>query len=141
MILNKSGTFNETLVINKEPFLSLLTPELHWLKMMRGVVYKVFRFTLDQWNAAFQKVALRVGVAVPKPDFFGLRHGGASYGQTTQARPALEVMLRGRWATDACVQRYEEHGRVAERLHRLGATVMAEAASAPAQLGRLLAKP
>jgi hypothetical protein len=141
LISSKSSAFDETLVIDKEPFLSLLGPGLHRLKMLRDADEKVFQFTQTQWNAAFQKAALRVGVAVLKPYLYGLRHGGASYDRATQTRPALEVKLRGRWTTDASVRRYEKHGRVAEQLHRLGAAVMAEAMSAPAQLGRLLARP
>jgi hypothetical protein len=140
-ISSKSSAFDETVMIDKEPFLSLLGPGLHRLKMMRGVDELVFQFTQAEWNAAFQKAALRVGVADLKPYLYGLRHGGASFDRATQARPALEVKLRGRWTTDASVRRYEKHGRVAEQLHRLGPAVMAEAMAAPARLAPLLARP
>ena len=54
MISSKSSASDKTLVIDKEPFLSLLGPGLHRLKMLRGVDEKVFLFTQTQWNAAFQ---------------------------------------------------------------------------------------
>jgi hypothetical protein len=41
------------------------------------------------------------------PCLYSLRHGGASFDQTARARPALEVMLRGRWMRGADVRRYE----------------------------------
>jgi hypothetical protein len=141
MISNKSSVFDETLVIVKEPFLSLLGPEVHRLKMWRGADEKVFSFTQAQWNAAFLKAALRVGVADLKPYLYGLRHGGASCDRATHAHPDLEVKLRGRWTPDASVQRCEKHGHIAEQLHQLGAEVMAKEMCAPARLGRLLARP
>jgi hypothetical protein len=139
-ISSKSSAFDETVMIDKEPFLSLLASGLHRLKTMRGVDELVFQFTQAEWNTAFQKSALRVGVTDLKPYLYGLRHGGASFDRATQARPALEVKLRGRWTTDASVRRYEKHGRVAEQLHRLGDEVMARAMGAPARLAPRLAR-
>jgi hypothetical protein len=106
----------------------------------RAVAGLVFQFTQAEWNMAFQKFGLCVGVTDLKPYLYGLRRGGASFDRATQARPALKVDLREGWTTDASARRYEVHGRVAEQLHRRGDEVMARAMGAPARLAPRLAR-
>ena len=138
-ISSKTSAFDETLVIDQEPFLALGLG-LRTLKQTARADQFIFQFTQVQWNAAFQKAAVRVGASELDPHLYGLRHGGASFDRATNAHPALEVKLRGRWKTDESVRRYEKHGRVAEQLHRLSPAVQAAATSAPSRLALFLAR-
>ena len=70
-----------------------------------------------------------------------LRHSGPTYDQAVKYRTLSEIKLRGRWMSDASVQRYRKEGRVAEQLHRLLPEVRARALGAPLELRSLLGRP
>ena len=84
----------------------------------------------------FAKSCANLGIlAVP----YQARHGGPSEDRAARLRSLFEVMKRGRWLSEGSVRRYEKHGKLGERLHRLPARMQVHLAICTANIERILA--
>ena len=79
-----------------------------------------------------------VGADVLDPQLYQLRHSGPSFDHGARLRTIQEIKLRGRWAADNSVRRYEKAGRVTEQLRRLSRDGQRQARGAPGRLDTLL---
>lgn len=80
----------------------------------------------NQWEATLLRIGLRGNHCVP----YQLRHSGPSHDLLTRARSMLEVKMRGRWAADSSVKRYEAHARVGQEFQALPKKVQQKALAA-----------
>ena len=85
---------------------------------------------------ALTQIGLRANHCVP----YQLRHSGPSHDLLIKARTTLEVKLRGRWASDASVKRYEAHARVGQEFQALPQRVQKAAVSAADSFNRVAPK-
>ena len=100
-----------------------------------------FAFSQSDFVERFRLARQRCGLEVLKPELYMLRHSGPSFDRAVKYWTLAEIKLRGRWMSDADVQRYRKEGRVSEQLHRLPPHVLARAMGAPARLRSLLGRP
>ena len=65
-------------------------------------------FTHEELLATHMSVIAQFGFSALVNSLYGLRHDGASHDTLRAFRPALEVKLRGRWASDKSLLRYRK---------------------------------
>ena len=70
---------------------------------------------VSAWKQALVDVGLERNHAV----LHQLRHFGPSFDRCHRLRSLMEIKARGRWAADASLRRYEQHGRLNQEYHRL----------------------
>ena len=70
---------------------------------------------VSAWKQALVDVGLEHNHAV----LHQLRHSGPSFDRCHRLRSLMEIKARGRWAADASLRRYEQHGRLNQEYHRL----------------------
>ena len=70
---------------------------------------------VSAWKQALVDVGLEHNHAV----LHQLRHFGPSFDRCHRLRSLMEIKARGRWAADASLRRYEQHGRLNQEYHRL----------------------
>ena len=138
---SKTHQFDDSVVVDAPDFKALLDPALQWLRQATPQGQVLFAFSQAEVVERFRQAADRCGVGVLKPELYMLRHSGPTYDQAVKYRTLSEIKLRGRWMSDASVQRYRKEGRVAEQLHRLQSEARARALQAPAELRSLLGRP
>jgi len=140
-VASKTHQFDESVVVDAPEFKLLLDPALAWLRQCTPPGQPAFAFTQADFVQRFRLAGQRCGLGVLKPELCMLRHSGPSFDQAIKYRTLAEIKLRGRWMSDAAVQRYRKEGRVSEQLHRLPRHVLARAMGAPARLRSLLGRP
>ena len=67
------------------------------------------------WESTLVQIGLKKSHAV----LHQLRHSGPSFDMLTKARTLLEIKLRGRWASDSSVRRYESHAWLGQEFQNL----------------------
>lgn len=65
---------------------------------------------MKHWKEALVHIGLQEDFAVP----YQLRHAGASWDRFKKFRTQLEVKMRGRWASDSSMTRYEKHALLSQ---------------------------
>ena len=138
-ITSKTKAVDETVRVDLDQF-RFLEIGLATLVRTRGPNDLLFSFTQAQWAAKFAAAAKRVGADALDPQLYQLRHSGPSFDYAARLRTIQEIKLRGRWAADNSVRRYEKAGRVTEQLRRLGRERQKVARSAPGRLATLLSQ-
>ena len=117
---SKPHEYDESLLVDS-PLLPALGEAL--LRHARGRPPEDLLFGVPQSQVArdLRDAALRLRVPESlEVVMYKLRHGGASTDFAFKHRPLAEVKLRVRWKSDASLRRYENGGRLAEQLYRLG---------------------
>ena len=71
-----------------------------------------YSFSLTKWRAALKRCQLRM---VP----YDARHSGPSIDAAGLHRTRSEIQLRGRWAAESSVHRYEQKARLAQSFNKL----------------------
>jgi integrase len=89
---------------------------------------------LNHWKAALVGLGLKEDYAVPHQ----LRHSGASWDRMKRHRPLLEIKLRGRWASDTSLKRYENHARIAQLYEKLPKEIKKRAEASPELLSAMV---
>ncbi|CAK0903488.1 unnamed protein product [Prorocentrum cordatum] len=140
-VASKTHQFDETVVVDAPDFKLLLDPALAWLRACTPPQQCPFAFSQADFIQRFRLAGQRCGIELLRPELYMLRHSGPSFDQAIGRRTLAEIKLRGRWMSDAAVQRYRKEGRVSEQLRRLPAPVLAKAMGAPARLRTLLGRP
>ena len=107
--------------------------DLHSQEMLIPVEANVLR---SSWEQALQTVGLKRNHAV----LHQLRHSGPSYDKLTNARSMLEIKMRGRWASDTLVRRYESHALVGQEFQSLPKKVQRAALAAEDNLPKMVQK-
>ncbi|CAE8610050.1 unnamed protein product [Polarella glacialis] len=135
---SKTGMYDESLVLDNDKF-AFVGPALR--RMMRGKKAGdlLFNFSAAEFNVKFHGALntynlKRVGMVCS----YQLRHGGASEGALSKARPLVEIQKRGRWTTLASVRRYENGGRAVEVFNRLSPHLQSVASRCADQIGKIL---
>ena len=119
METSKMGKQDETMLLDSQ--------ELPWLghqlqlylrkKVRSGAkMFPIEYFTfLKSWKSTLRNIGLPEDWAVP----YQLRHSGASWDRFKKFRTQLEVKMRGRWAADSSMARYEKHAMLSHRFEQL----------------------
>ena len=81
------------------------------LKRKQRGFARLFPLSLSQYEHAFNKSVLRLGLAALHATPHCCRHGGASGDAAAAHRNIADIARRGRWESAASVKRYEKHGR------------------------------
>ena len=118
--VSKTHEYDESLLVDS-PLLPALRQAL--LKHARGRPRDAPLFQVSQAQVARDLRAACDRLRVPQAMeivMYKFRHGRASAGFALKHRSLAEVKLRGRWKSDSSLRRYENGGRLAEQLHRLG---------------------
>ncbi|CAE8582249.1 unnamed protein product [Polarella glacialis] len=131
LIASKVGLYEESLMLDS-PLCRWLGPLL--MKLVAAPDCQEHLFPIEyhtwklHWDAAIKAADLQELGYVP----YQLRHGGPSHDHFFKLRSMLEIKLRGRWASDVTLKRYEAGGRIEQELQRLG-SVRLKAAKLAAQ--------
>ncbi|CAE8604771.1 unnamed protein product [Polarella glacialis] len=131
LIASKVGLYEESLMLGS-PLCRWLGPLL--MKLVAAPDCQEHLFPIEyhtwklHWDAAIKAADLQELGYVP----YQLRHGGPSHDHFFKLRSMLEIKLRGRWASDVTLKRYEAGGRIEQELQRLG-SVRLKAAKLAAQ--------
>jgi hypothetical protein len=116
---SKTGHFNDSIVLDS-PTRSFLGPLLARLQVGRLPSAPLFTFSYEEW-ARLAKAAVALAALEPlKPVLYQLRHSGPSNDVAQGARTLLQVKVRGRWASDSSVRRYEKHSQLSKQWSVLG---------------------
>ena len=105
---SKTGHFDENLPLDSEWLSRWIGPFLAALKCGRECCKFLGSFTHEELLATHVSVMAQLGLSALVNSLYGLRHGGASHDTLHAFRPALEVKLRGRWASDKSLLRYRK---------------------------------
>ena len=85
---------------------------------------------MKHWKEALVHIGLQEDFAVP----YQLRHAGASWDRFKKFRTQLEVKMRGRWASDSSMTRYEKHALLSQIFDSLPQQVQNKSRQAAANL-------
>ena len=140
-VASKTHQFDESVVVGAPDFKLLLDPALTWLRLSTPPGQCAFAFSQADFIRRFRQAGQRCGLEVLKPELYMLRRSGPSFDLAIGYRTLAEIKLRGRWMSDAAVQRCRKEGRVSEQLQRLPGHVLSRAMGAPARLRTLLGRP
>jgi len=105
---SKVGARNEALLLD-DPDLSFLGPCLDSIR--RQDLEPLLPIRYRDFVTAFRLAQGRLNLPVwfiP----YQARHGGPSHDMRLRRRSLLEIKMRGRWASDSSLRRYEAHARV-----------------------------
>ena len=91
---------------------------------------------LTVWHQVLRQIGLPQTFAV----LYQMRHSGPSHDRLHQLRTALEVKMRGRWASDTSVKRYEAHSKLSLEFQRLPDSIQRASLEAERSLPSLMAK-
>lgn len=114
---DKTGTFDNTLLLDNPLTKNWLGPALEKLAQTSGKTSPIFDFKPDQFRVEFQKAGETLGLN--SLHTYQLRHGGASDDLNSKLRDHHAVRERGRWRTDASVRRYAKSGKIQKLLQDL----------------------
>jgi len=136
--VSKMGLRDESILLDSRamPYLGKClqhTLGMHQHEMLLPVDPKVLRLA---WEGALMKVGLNRSHAV----LHQLRHSGPSYDKLVNARTMLEIKMRGRWAADSSVKRYENHAWVGQEFQSLPKKIQRLALAAEDALPKLVHK-
>ena len=140
LVLNKSEDLEQSKVGMQDECMVLNNQEMPWLgdalaawasKNLSQSLFTMNYHTLrDVWKLALQKANLPEAYMVP----YQMRHSGASWDIAKNYRTALEVKLRGRWATESSMKRYEKHAMVMQNFCNLSQPLQQAALAATKHL-------
>ena len=116
---DKTGIFDNTLILNNPHTERWLGPHLLALAKRVTKGHHIFNFTGDQFREQFQQAGRLLDIADLQT--YQLRHGGASEDLNSRCRSYNEVKERGRWRTDTSVRRYAKTGKIQQMLSQLSA--------------------
>ena len=85
---------------------------------------------LKHWKQGLVQIGLEETFAVP----YQLRHAGASWDRFKKFRSQLEVKMRGRWAADSSMTRYEKHALLNQIFEDLPQTIQNDSRQAMTRL-------
>ena len=132
----KTGAFDDSVVFD-HPERQYLANSLRFLTQNRARQDLLLpNVTPGAFAKEFARSCKNLGIqAVP----YQARHGGPSEDRAAQLRSLFEVMKRGRWLSESSVRRYEKHGKLGRRLHRLPVRTQRHLADCTANIKRILA--
>ena len=113
---SKTGEFDESLLLDREPFL-FLGECLRRQGAGRRPDQSLFDLDQPTFSGLFRKAGQELGLVDIHP--YQLRHTGASVEFASQSRSLAEIKRRGRWKSDTSVRRYEKGGRLSDQLRKL----------------------
>ena len=119
---DKTGTFDNTLILDNPATESWLGPLLHRLAKHRGRDHHLFNFTKEDFRKEFEVAAKLLGLKGVVA--YQLRHGGASEDLNSKVRDYQPSSKRGRWRTDSSVRRYAKTGKIQKLLQELDPHVL-----------------
>ena len=114
---SKVGAANESIMLDSD-YCREVGPLLASLMMGSGQE-AIFPFGLARLTAIWKSAIKDIGLERFGFVLYQLRHGGPSHDRRYKLRSALEVKLRGRWASDRVMKRYEAHARLDREFQRL----------------------
>ena len=133
---SKVGASNESLALDAAyaPWLGKAL-DLGRLGIAAAPLLKITRERfIEVWATARRAAQLQSLGYVP----YQLRHGGPSHDRKENLRTPLEVKLRGRWASDRNMKRYEAAARLQAEFAKAPLVVQARAREAAVELGPAL---
>ena len=137
---SKTHHFDESITVDSPafPWLGSLFSALH---RRTRAQHWIFSLAYTQWAVEMTDAAEATKVqALGRLTLHQLRHGGAAHELFVRARPLDEIKKRGRWRSDASVQRYAKAGRIQEQMLRLPNHVRAKALHAEGNIGKILSR-
>ena len=140
LVASKTMQFNEAIPCDS-PDLQWLNPALKFLRSATAQDAPVFPFTQAAFGRRFTAAAKELGIASLGGTAGHLRHSGPSHDMGCRHRTLAAIKLRGRWASDASVRRYQKEGRVSEQLAKIPEVLRASVPRKLAELQRLFAAP
>jgi hypothetical protein len=101
-------------------------PELQWLgsllEILKGKLrpeQRLLEMEYKEFSRLFTIAASVAGLDPLAPVPNQLRHGGVSHDMQEKFRTLSEAKMRGRWACDSSLRRYEKHGLLNKQLQNL----------------------
>jgi integrase len=115
--VSKMGMTDESIMLDSKvmPFLGMCLQKVKSQypgPLLLPVDAQTLRLT---WESTLVQIGLKKSHAV----LHQLRHSGPSFDMLTKARTLLEIKLRGRWASDSSVRRYESHAWLGQEFQNL----------------------
>ncbi|CAE7502120.1 unnamed protein product [Symbiodinium sp. KB8] len=114
---DKTGTFDNTLILDNPATEAWLGPLLHRMALKRGRDRPLFGFTKEEFRKEFEIASKALGLK--NLVTYQLRHGGASEDLNSKTRDYHSVQQRGRWRTDSSVRRYAKTGKLQKLLQEV----------------------
>lgn len=112
--VSKTQVSDDTIFVDWPPWLG---PALHVLVDKRSTDSFLFEGDFAAMRREWQAVQTQLGLR--QACLYQLRHGGASGDVLCRRRSLLEVMCRGRWATDRTLRRYCKPGKLEYLMNKL----------------------
>ena len=111
----KTGVTDESVVVDN----ASLWPLLQGLKRRRSDQDPLWTFAPSAIRLAFREALIKLGIWDGVSTLYTLRHGGASDDLLSGRRTRKEVKDRGRWVTDASLNRYAKRSRMQQLIASL----------------------
>jgi hypothetical protein len=121
-IPGKTGVFDDTVMLDSEPWIS---PFLFALIAGRRPKERVWHHSYDNLLIVFQKALEVMGLLMLGSTMYSLRHGGASFDLLNRRRSALEVKRRGRWTSESSLKRYGKEARLQHEISKVNPVILA----------------
>ena len=134
---DKTGTFNNSIVLDNPLTSPWLGPALMRLKKKNGKENPLFNIKMEQYRDAFQKAGSWLGL--PGLHTYQLRHGGASEDLASKTREYNMVKDRGRWRTDTSVRRYAKIGKLQNLMSEMPSWALHYCRTAVTQMPQVVA--
>ena len=133
METSKMGVQDESMLLDSQevPWLGKALMAFNKKMMQSPKMFPQDYYTLmKHWKEALVHIGLQEDFAVP----YQLRHAGASWDRFKKFRTQLEVKMRGRWASDSSMTRYEKHALLSQIFDSLPQQVQNKSRQAAANL-------
>ena len=141
LVPSKTLQYDETFTIDQDYFRVVLSPFLAERVAQAPPQAPLIDVPLRELQVCCREAAALAGVAELATSLYQLRHSGPTADRALQLRSLDAIKLRGRWQSDASLQRYKKEGRVAQQFLALPEDVRLAALQAPAALAAALAGP
>ena len=134
---SKTHSFDDPVVLDSvdRPWLG---PALARLAAGRDPADKLFRFEYNEWATHAKRAAEGCGIQVLNPVLYMMRHSGPSNDVAEMKRTLPQVKVRGRWACEHSVRRYEKHSQLNKMWNLLPRAVQQSALSAQTRVAQIL---
>ena len=111
--------------------MDFLGPALERLRTGAAPTDLLFRMDYPTLHASWKKALISLNLPQDFAVLYQIRHSGASWDALRKYRSLLEIKLRGRWAADSSLKRYENHAQVAQHFERLSPQIRKRAEASP----------
>eukprot|EP00438_Fugacium_kawagutii_P013651 Skav213124 [mRNA] locus=scaffold107:139529:142876:+ [translate_table: standard] len=126
---SKVGSLDESILLDS-PIMPYLGPALQTIAVGTPQAL-LFPQGYQHLTRVWKQALVRLGLSPNYATLHQLRHSGASWDRLKRLRTTLEVKMRGRWASDSSLKRYDSHAKIAQLYEKLPVAIKRSAEASP----------